>query len=154
MAFRLALHTWTLDTTPLGEALAVIKKTGWDAVELRRVDWERAAEVGQSPEQVLALVRASGLAVACVGVELGWVWAADEERARLLRVFGEQCARAKALGCPTVMSAVNRGRGDVGEAAGACVRSATSRASTGCAWRWSSTLRPSSSTRLRRCGRS
>jgi 4-hydroxyphenylpyruvate dioxygenase len=117
MAFRLALHTWTLDTTPLAEALAVIKKTGWDAVELRRVDWERAAAAGQSPEQVLSLVRASGLAVACVGVELGWVWAAGEERARLLRVFSEQCARAKALGCGTVMSAVNRGRGDAGEAA-------------------------------------
>ena len=117
MTFRLALHTWTLDTTPLAEALVVIKKTGWDAVELRRVDWERAAEAGQSPEQVLGLVRASGLAVACVGVELGWVWAAGEERARLLRVFSEQCARAKALGCGTVMSAVNRGRGDAGEAA-------------------------------------
>jgi 4-hydroxyphenylpyruvate dioxygenase len=117
MAFRLALHTWTLDTTPLAEALAVIKKTGWDAVELRRVDWERAAEAGRSPEQFLELVRASGLAVACVGVELGWVWATGEERARLLRVFAEQCARAKALGCGTVMSAVNRGRGDAGEAA-------------------------------------
>ena len=116
MAFRLALHTWTLDTTPLAEALAVIKKTGWDAVELRRVDWERAAEAGQTPEQVRALVRASGLAVACVGVELGWVWATGAERARLLRVFAEQCAHAKALGCATVMSAVNRGRGDVGEA--------------------------------------
>lgn len=73
MAFPLALHTWTLDTTPLAEALAVIKQAGWDAVELRRLDWERAAEAGQSAEQVLSLVRASGLAVACVGVELGWV---------------------------------------------------------------------------------
>jgi len=50
-------------------------------------------------------------------VELGWVWASGEERARLLRVFGEQCARAKALGCATMMSAVNRGRGDAAEAA-------------------------------------
>jgi sugar phosphate isomerase/epimerase len=116
MAFRLALHTWTLDTTPLAEALRVIKQTGWDAVELRRVDWERAAEAGQSAEQVLGLVRASGLAVACVGVELGWVWAAGAERERLLRVFAEQCARARALDCATVMSAVNRGRGDVEEA--------------------------------------
>ena len=47
---------------------------------------------------MIALVRGSGLPVACVGVELGWVWATGEERARLLRVFGEQCARAKALG--------------------------------------------------------
>ncbi|HZP37854.1 MAG TPA: sugar phosphate isomerase/epimerase [Methylomirabilota bacterium] len=117
MAFRLALHTWTLDTTPLAEALTAIKRTGWDAVELRRVDWERAAAPEPSPQSVEALVRASGLAVACVGVELGWVWAAGAERARLLRVFAEQCARAKALGCTTVMSAVNRGRGDAGAAA-------------------------------------
>jgi 4-hydroxyphenylpyruvate dioxygenase len=116
MTIRLALHTWTLDTTPLAEALAAVKKTGWDAVELRRLDFERAAEAGQSAEQVLALVRASGLPVACVGVELGWVWATGEERARLLRVFAEQCARAKALGCATVMSAVNRGRGDAQDA--------------------------------------
>lgn len=117
MTIRLALHTWTLDTTPLAETLSVIKKTGWDAVELRRVDFERAAAAGQSPEQVIALVRASDLPVACVGVELGWVWATGEERARLLRVFAEQCARARALGCATVMSAVNRGRGDGAEAA-------------------------------------
>jgi 4-hydroxyphenylpyruvate dioxygenase len=117
MTIRLALHTWTLDTTPLAEALSVIKRTGWDGVELRRVDFERAAQAGQSAEQVIALVRASGLPVACVGVELGWVWASGEERTRLLRVFAEQCARARALGCGTVMSAVNRGRGDAAEAA-------------------------------------
>ena len=117
MTMRLSLHTWTLDTTPLADALAVIKKTGWDAVELRRLDFERAAQAGQSTEQVLALVRASGLPVACVGVELGWVWAAGEERARLLRVFAEQAARAKALGCATIMSPVDRGRGDAADAA-------------------------------------
>src|SRR6266851_3880432 len=117
MTMRLSLHTWTLDTTPLADALAVIKKTGWDAVELRRLDFERAAQAGQSAEQVIALVRASGLPVACVGVELGWVWAAGEERARLLRVFAEQAARAKALGCATIMSPVDRGRGDAADAA-------------------------------------
>ncbi len=117
MTIRLALHTWTLDTTPLAEALGVIRKTGWDAVELRRLDFERAAQAGRSAEQVIALVRSSGLPVACVGVELGWVWAAGEERARLLRVFGEQCARAKALGCATMMSAVDRGCGDAAAAA-------------------------------------
>jgi 4-hydroxyphenylpyruvate dioxygenase len=62
-------------------------------------------------------VRASGLPVACGGVELGWVWATGDERARLLRVFAEQAARAKALGCDTIMSPVDRGRGDVGDAA-------------------------------------
>ncbi|MEX2222981.1 MAG: sugar phosphate isomerase/epimerase [Candidatus Rokuibacteriota bacterium] len=117
MTMRLALHTWTLDTTPLADALAVIKKTDWDAVELRRLDFERAAQAGRSAEQVVALVRGSDLRVACVGVELGWVWATGPERARLLRVFAEQAGRAKALGCATIMSPVDRGRGDVGEAA-------------------------------------
>ncbi len=117
MTTRLSLHTWTLDTTPLPDALAVIKETGWDGVELRRLDFERAAQAGQSADQVLALVRASGLPVACVGVELGWIWATGEERARLLRVFAEQCARARTLGCPTVMSPVDRGRGEIGRAA-------------------------------------
>src|SRR5574341_2515203 len=32
----LALHTWTLDTTPLTEVLRIARATGWDAVELRR----------------------------------------------------------------------------------------------------------------------
>ena len=51
MTMRLSLHTWTLDTTPLADALAVIKKTGWDAVELRRLDFERAAQAGQSADR-------------------------------------------------------------------------------------------------------
>ena len=37
----LALHTWTLDTTPLAEVLRIARSTGWDAVELRRIDFER-----------------------------------------------------------------------------------------------------------------
>ena len=116
-ARKLALHTWTLDTTPLADLLRVVRETGWNAVELRRLDFARAAEQGQSAAQVMELVRASGLPVACVGVELGWVWARGAERARLLEVFGEQCARAHALGATTVMSPVDRGQGDVGEAA-------------------------------------
>ena len=48
MTDALSLHTWTLDTTPLADPLAVIKKTGWDAVELRRLDFERADQAGQS----------------------------------------------------------------------------------------------------------
>jgi 4-hydroxyphenylpyruvate dioxygenase len=52
-----------------------------------------------------------------VGVEFGWMWAEGAERARLLGVFDEQCARARALGCRTVMSPVDKGRGDVARAA-------------------------------------
>ncbi|HEU5305329.1 MAG TPA: hypothetical protein VFU40_11840, partial [Gemmatimonadales bacterium] len=82
---RPALHTWTLDSTPLAEVLQIIGRVGWKAVELRRLDFTRATEAGRSAEWVLELVRASGLPVACVGVELGWMWAKGPERARLLQ---------------------------------------------------------------------
>ncbi len=113
---RLALHTWTLDATPLAEALAIARATGWDGVELRRIDFRRAEESGRPADSVLDLVRASGLAVACVGVEFGWMWADGVERARLLAVVDEQCRRAAALGCATVMSPVDKGRGDAARA--------------------------------------
>jgi sugar phosphate isomerase/epimerase len=108
---RLALHTWTLDTTPLAAVLRAARETGWNAVELRRLDFARAREAGQSPEEVLALVTASGLPVACVGVQLGWLFAEGAERAELLRAFDESCRWAVALGCTTVMSPVDRGQG-------------------------------------------
>ena len=114
---RLALHTWTLDSTPLAEALRIAKATGWDGVELRRIDFRRAEESGRPAESVLDLVRASGLPVACVGVEFGWMWTDGDERRRLLGVFDEQCRRAAALGCDTVMSPVDKDRGDVARAA-------------------------------------
>jgi len=113
----LALHTWTLDTTPLDEVLRIARRTGWDAVELRRIDFARAAERGRAAEAVLDLVRRSGLAVSCVGVELGWMFADGAERRRLLAAFAESCRWAAALGCATVMSPVDRGRGETRRAA-------------------------------------
>jgi 2-keto-myo-inositol isomerase len=111
---RLALHTWTLDTTPLSDVLRIARDTGWDAIELRRVDFARAASAGRSADTVLAEVKASGLPVACVGVELGWMTARGEERRRLLAAFEESCRWARALACPTVMSPVDKGpAGDV-----------------------------------------
>ena len=88
---RLALHTWTLDTTPLAGVLSVIARAGWDAVELRRIDFRRAIEAGGRADDVLDLVRASGVAVASVGVELGWMFAEGDEWRRLLGVFAESC---------------------------------------------------------------
>ena len=118
MALRgFALHTWTLDTTPLAELLAIARRTGWDAVELRRVDFDRAAQAGVSAEDVLARVRASGLPVAAVGVELGWMFAEGDERRRLLGVFAESCRWAADLGCGIVMSPVDPAGSDLTRAA-------------------------------------
>ena len=113
----IALHTWTLDTTPLPDILKILPRTGWDGIELRRLDFKRAADAGQSAEAVLQLVRDSSLPVACVGVELGWMFADGDEKKRLLAAFAESCAWAAALGCKTVMSASDRGHGDLAHAA-------------------------------------
>ena len=97
MQNRLALHTWTLDTTPLADALRAAKNAGWDAIELRRIDFTRCFEKGMTNAQVLDLVRKSGLKVACIGTEYGLVFAQGEERERLLKVLNETCANAAAL---------------------------------------------------------
>jgi 2-keto-myo-inositol isomerase len=112
----LALHTWTLDTTPLADALAAAKEAGFDAVELRRIDFRRAYEQDRTNEQVLDLVRASGLKVSAVGVEYGWMFAQSEESTRLFGVFREQCQSAVALGCGLMMSALGPGAGTVSDA--------------------------------------
>jgi 2-keto-myo-inositol isomerase len=113
----LALHTWTLDTTPLADVLRIARSTGWDAVELRRIDFDRAAAAGQSEQDVLTLVRESGVAVAAVGVASGWMWAVGSERDRLLEVFTRSCLAAVALDCSIVMSPVDKESGDVAHAA-------------------------------------
>ena len=113
---RLALHTWTLDTTPLAKTLTIARDVGWHAVELRRIDFARAAASGTPASAVIELVKTSGLPVACVGVELGWMHAEGDERGRLLSVFEESCRWAVALGCATVMSPVDKGVGDAAQA--------------------------------------
>jgi 2-keto-myo-inositol isomerase len=105
MARPLALHTWTLDTTPLPAALAAAAAAGFDAVELRRIDFVRCFERGQTREAVVACVKAAGLPVCTLGVEYGWLFAEGEEQDRLMRVFRESCQIALDLDCPLLMSA-------------------------------------------------
>jgi sugar phosphate isomerase/epimerase len=80
---------------------------------LRRIDFARAAEAGRSAAETLDLVKKCGLSVACVGVELGWMFAEGAEAKRLLQAFAESCRWAAELECKTVMSPVDRGRGDL-----------------------------------------
>src|SRR5262245_56340905 len=105
MRNKLALHTWSLDTTPLAEVLRATKAAGWNAVELRRIDFTRCFEAGLTNAQVLDLVRTSGLKTACVGTEYGLIFAKGQERERLLKVLDETCANAVSLGCDLVMIA-------------------------------------------------
>ena len=84
---RIGLHTWTLDTTPLSEVLRIARDTGYNAVELRHVDFARCIEGGMSNDEVLAMIRASGLAVSCVGLETGMLFAQGDER-KTLRLDG------------------------------------------------------------------
>ena len=106
----LALHTWTVDTTPLEGALAAAKEGGFDAVELRRVDFMRHPDA-------IDLVRKSGVPVACLGVEPGWLFTGKgDERERLFAVFRETCQNAVTLGCPTLMSSIGPGESSLDEA--------------------------------------
>jgi len=112
----LALHTWTVDTTPLEQALAAARAGGFDAVELRRVDFQRREERGVSTDAVRDVVRAAGLPVSAMGVEYGWIFATGAERERLFGVFREACASAVALDCGLMMSAIGPGTGSLDEA--------------------------------------
>jgi sugar phosphate isomerase/epimerase len=110
---RLALHTWSLDTTPLAQALTAIAQAGWNGVELRRSDFTACHEAGLDNERVLDLVRASGLEVACIGTEYGLIFAQGAERERLLDVLDLTCRNAVALGCDLVMTAPGQNEGDL-----------------------------------------
>lgn len=115
---RLALHMWTIDTTPLATALDAAKQGGFDAVELRRTDFKRCYEAGMSNAQVLDLIRAAGIPVGVLGVEYGWLFATGEESARLFKVFRESCENAMALGCKMLMSAPGQVNGPIPQAIG------------------------------------
>ncbi|MGA7490379.1 MAG: sugar phosphate isomerase/epimerase [Xanthobacteraceae bacterium] len=113
---RLALHMWTIDTTPLATALDAARQGDFDAVELRRIDFKRCYEAGMSNDQVLDLVRKSGIPIGVLGVEYGWLFATGEESKRLFKDFRVSCENAKALGCKMVMSAPGQVNGPIADA--------------------------------------
>jgi 2-keto-myo-inositol isomerase len=102
---RLALHTWTIDTTPLPEALAAIRDGGFDAAELRRIDFKRCYERGMTNDEVVDLVRKSGVRVGVLGVEYGCLFATGDQSKALFDDLHISCRNAVALGCDMLMSA-------------------------------------------------
>ena len=105
---RIALHTWTLDTTPLRDVLDVARIAGYAAVELRYIDYKRALEQGMTRREYIELVRSSGMKVAVMGVENGLIFAEGAERDRLLASLEVTCTNATALGCGTLMISPGR----------------------------------------------
>src|SRR6476619_5096361 len=113
---RLALHMWTIDTTPLASALDAAKQAGYDAVELRRTDFKRCFDAGMTAPQVLGLIKKSGIPCGVLGVEYGWLFATGDESKRLFQVFRESCENAVALDCDTLMSAPGQVNGPIKDA--------------------------------------
>lgn len=112
---RLALHMWTIDTTPLATQLDAAKQAGYDAVELRRTDFKRCFDAGMTNAQVLDLIKKSGIPVGVLGVEYGWLFATGSESDRLFKVFRESCENAVALGCGMLMSAPGQVEGPISD---------------------------------------
>jgi len=100
---RLALHTWTVDTTPLPDALRAARDAGFNAVEMRYVDFKRCIERGMTHSGVIEMIQKSGVKVAVVGAEAGLIFARGDEQSRLLDSFERTCANAVALNCGMLM---------------------------------------------------
>jgi sugar phosphate isomerase/epimerase len=113
---RLALHTWSLDTTPLAEAIAAAKAGGFDAIELRRIDFVRCHQRGLANEAVIDLVRAQGMPVHMLGCEYGWLFGKGADNDRLFDVLEESCENAVALDCPLIMVAPGQNAGPASDA--------------------------------------
>src|SRR5262245_39994567 len=107
MATRLALHTWTLLSTPLADAVRIARDVGWEGVELSGRSFAPGGPTALPAAEVERVARAGGLPVACLSVDLGWMWAEGDARTSLLRTFDERCRMAAALGAPLVMSPVD-----------------------------------------------
>jgi sugar phosphate isomerase/epimerase len=100
---RIALHTWTLDTTPLGAALRVARDAGYNGVELRHVDFMRCRKSGLDELAIVQLVRDSGMRVTQVGTENGVLFESGGELKRLLGSLRYVCEKAAAFDCDVVM---------------------------------------------------
>ena len=80
---HIAIHTWTLDTTPLADALRIAREAGYNAVELRHVDFMRGRKAGMSEDATVTLVRAAHIKVAVIGTESGVLLAVGDDLQRL-----------------------------------------------------------------------
>lgn len=102
---RIALHTWTLDTTPLADALRVARKAGYNGVELRHIDFLRGQKAGMSEQAMVELVRAANIKVAVIGAESGVLFETGDELKRKLDSLRYVSEKARQLDCDVIMVA-------------------------------------------------
>ena len=100
---HIALHTWTLDTTPLADALRIAHEAGYNGVELRHVDFMRCRKAGMSEAAMVKLVRDAPIKVAVIGTESGVLFEAGAALKRLLESLRYVSEKALALGCDVIM---------------------------------------------------
>jgi 2-keto-myo-inositol isomerase len=100
---HIAMHTWTLDTTPLPDALRVARDAGYNGVELRHVDFMRGRKAGMSEAAMVQLVRDAGVKVAVIGTESGVLFESGDELKRLLGSLRYVCEKAVTLDCNVIM---------------------------------------------------
>ena len=100
---HIAIHTWTLDTTPLADALRIAREAGYNGVELRHVDFMRCRKAGMNEEAIVKLVRDANIKVAVIGTESGVLFESGDELKRLLGSLRYVCEKAVALGCKEIM---------------------------------------------------
>ncbi len=100
---HIAIHTWTLDTTPLADALRIAREAGYNAVELRHVDFMRGRKAGMSEDAMVTLVRDAHIKVAVIGTESGVLFAVGDDLQRLTGSLHYVCEKAVALGCEVIM---------------------------------------------------
>lgn len=102
---HIALHTWTLDTTPLADALRIAREAGYNGVELRHIDFMRGQKAGMSEDAMVQLVSDANIKVAVIGTESGALFATGDELSRLQGSLRYVSEKAVALGCDVIMMA-------------------------------------------------
>ena len=100
---HIALHTWTLDSTPFADALRIARSAGYNAVELRHADFVRCRQAGMSEQAIEKTVRDAGIEVAVIGTENGVLFDSGDELKRLLGSLRYVSEKAVALGCGIIM---------------------------------------------------
>jgi 2-keto-myo-inositol isomerase len=100
---RIAIHTWTLDTTPLPDVLRIARDVGYNGVELRHADFMRCRKAGMSEEAVVKMVADANIKVAVIGTESGVLFESGDELKRLLGSLRYVSEKAVALGCDVIM---------------------------------------------------